>query len=202
MAAPPSPSPPPPPATRVLELHSRLSQGQRTRNADAFRNGSAAVLFASDVAARGIDFPDVTLVIQFGIASDASQVVHRAGRTGRGGKHGEALTLLGDDEVAVLPELAKLGLAPPRGSKRASTAVPSPELAAAFARISTAGDPMRDLACAAFVASLGFYKSNLRRLRWTTAQLVANVTARFEAMGLRPGAAPPCPIPAKLGIQM
>ena len=190
------------PGTRIHELHSRLSQSQRTRAAEAFRGGSATLLFASDVAARGLDFPDVTHVIQFGIASDAAQVVHRAGRTGRGGKRGEALTLLCDDEAAVLPELAKLGMSPPNTAvAAAAAAVPAP-LGAAVRRVATAGDPMREQACAAFVAGLGFYKSNLRRLRWTPEQLVANVTARFAAVGLNPGAAPACKIPGKLGLRV
>jgi ATP-dependent RNA helicase MSS116 len=52
-----------------LEMHSRRSQGQRTRVSDAFRAGSGLVMFSSDVSARGMDYPDVTAVIQVGAPS-------------------------------------------------------------------------------------------------------------------------------------
>lgn len=48
----------------VLEMHSRKSQGQRTKTASQFRNQSRQVMFSSDVSARGVDYPDVSLVIQ------------------------------------------------------------------------------------------------------------------------------------------
>jgi ATP-dependent RNA helicase MSS116 len=48
----------------VLEMHSRKSQAQRTRAADQFRSGKRCIMFSSDVSARGVDYPDVSLVIQ------------------------------------------------------------------------------------------------------------------------------------------
>lgn len=48
----------------VLEMHSRKSQSYRTKVADQFRNGKRLTMFSSDVSARGVDYPDVTLVIQ------------------------------------------------------------------------------------------------------------------------------------------
>lgn len=50
----------------VLETHSRKSQSARTRVAEAFRNGKGQIMFTSDVSARGMDYPDVSLVIQVG----------------------------------------------------------------------------------------------------------------------------------------
>ena len=159
------------------------------------------LMFASDVAARGLDFPGVTHVIQFGIASDAEQVVHRAGRTGRGGKRGEALTLLCDDEAAVLPELAKLNIAenkPPVMVSAADAAKMPAALEPVVKKIAMPGDPMRAQACAALVAGLGFYKANLRRLKWTTQSLVTNLVTRFASIGL---VGPPrCPVSPKLGL--
>jgi ATP-dependent RNA helicase MSS116 len=62
------PPPPPPthPKTQCLDLHSRLSQKQRDTATAAFAKGNGVLLFASDVIARGMDFPDVTLVVQVG----------------------------------------------------------------------------------------------------------------------------------------
>ena len=69
--------------TRVLEMHSRRSQTQRTRVADQFRDGANLIMFSSDVSARGMDYPDVTAVIQVGMPSDKAQYIHRLGRTAR-----------------------------------------------------------------------------------------------------------------------
>jgi ATP-dependent RNA helicase MSS116 len=54
----------------VLEIHSRKSQSQRTRVSDAFRDGHGLVMFTSDVSARGMDYPDVTAVVQVGAPTD------------------------------------------------------------------------------------------------------------------------------------
>lgn len=80
--------------TRILEIHGRLSQGQRTAASDAFRRAETAILLSSDVTARGMDFPNVTHVIQMGLPSNKEQYVHRIGRTARAGKEGEAWLIL------------------------------------------------------------------------------------------------------------
>ena len=74
---------------RNFEIHSKLSQGQRTRASDDFRNCKSGILFSSDVTARGMDFPNVTHVIQVGLPRDRESYIHRLGRTGRAGKEGE-----------------------------------------------------------------------------------------------------------------
>lgn len=75
--------------TRIFEIHAKLSQGQRTRAADNFRNCKSGVLFSSDVTARGMDFPNVTHVIQMGLPGSRDTYIHRIGRTARAGKEGE-----------------------------------------------------------------------------------------------------------------
>jgi ATP-dependent RNA helicase MSS116 len=170
----------------ALELHSRLSQGQRNAVTQAFAKGKGLVLFASDVIARGIDFPDVTLVVQLGL-TDVSQYEHRIGRTGRAGKSGEALIILGDDaESRLLGDLLKAGMqivarAPPS----AEALAPAPALAMAMARLGTPGSELNRTACRAFTASLGFYNSHMKRLGWKPVDMVAAVVARFKAAGLR-----------------
>ncbi|CAI7599029.1 unnamed protein product [Penicillium glandicola] len=74
---------------RMLEINSRLSQALRTRSADNFRKAREGILFSSDVTARGMDFPDVTHVIQVGVPRDRETYIHRLGRTARAGKEGE-----------------------------------------------------------------------------------------------------------------
>ncbi|OQD78637.1 hypothetical protein PENDEC_c001G02457 [Penicillium decumbens] len=83
---------------RMLEIHSRLSQGQRTKSADTFRKTPEAILFSSDVTARGMDFPDVTHVLQAGVPRDRETYIHRLGRTARANKTGEGWVFLHDGE--------------------------------------------------------------------------------------------------------
>lgn len=83
---------------RVYELHSRLSQGIRTRTTDEFKAANSGLMFASDVIGRGMDFPSVDLVVQVGLPSSADQYVHRVGRTGRAGGTGRAIIMLTERE--------------------------------------------------------------------------------------------------------
>ena len=82
----------------VVEIHSKLSQSRRTKATERFRQSPAAVMMTSDVTARGIDFPDVTLVIQVGVPANRETYIHRLGRTGRAGKSGEGVLLLSERE--------------------------------------------------------------------------------------------------------
>ena len=74
-------------------IHGDLDQSVRTRTLDGFRDGSLRFLVASDVAARGLDIPDVSHVFNFDVPSHAEDYVHRIGRTGRAGKSGTAYTI-------------------------------------------------------------------------------------------------------------
>ena len=81
---------------RIYEIHSKRVQSSRAAASNAFRNdrSGAAILVTSDVSARGIDYPDVSRVIQVGSPRSTEQYVHRVGRTGRAGKGGRADLLL------------------------------------------------------------------------------------------------------------
>ncbi|KAL5062408.1 hypothetical protein RYX36_024145 [Vicia faba] len=78
----------------VREIHSRKPQSYRTRISDEFRRSKGIILVTSDVSARGVDYPDVTLVVQVGLPTDKQQYIHRLGRTGRKGKEGQGILLL------------------------------------------------------------------------------------------------------------
>ena len=84
--------------TITIEMHSKLDQRQRTANSQRFHRATSAMLFSSDVTARGMDFPNVSHVIQVGLPKNSDDYVHRIGRTGRAGKSGEGWLLLGEDE--------------------------------------------------------------------------------------------------------
>jgi ATP-dependent RNA helicase MSS116 len=83
----------------VSEMHGQLTQAERTRTSDAFRRAKSAILFSTDVTARGMDFPNVTHVIQIGLPSNREQYVHRVGRTGRGDKAGEGWIIIHEGEL-------------------------------------------------------------------------------------------------------
>ncbi len=75
-------------------LHGDLSQNDRDRVMNRFREGSLQLLIATDVAARGIDVSDISHVINYGLPDDIEVYTHRSGRTGRAGKKGVAITII------------------------------------------------------------------------------------------------------------
>jgi ATP-dependent RNA helicase DeaD len=78
----------------ALPFSGELPQAQRTRTLDAFRNGTINILVATDVAARGIDVPDIGMVIHADIPKDTDIYTHRSGRTGRAGKTGKSMIIV------------------------------------------------------------------------------------------------------------
>ncbi|KAL0692331.1 hypothetical protein Bca4012_059511 [Brassica carinata] len=74
-------------------LHGDISQHQRERTLNSFRQGKFTVLVATDVASRGLDIPNVDLVIHYELPNDPETFVHRSGRTGRAGKEGSAILM-------------------------------------------------------------------------------------------------------------
>lgn len=80
--------------TKQFSIHAKLTQQARTRAAESFRRADCAILFSSDVTARGMDFPNVTHVIQVGVPASRDTYIHRIGRTARGNKEGEGWIFL------------------------------------------------------------------------------------------------------------
>jgi len=85
-----------------------MSQSARSRAMQAFRDGDASVLVATDVAARGLDVAEVTHVINFSFGLSIENYVHRVGRCGRAGRKGEAITFFTDGDEKFAPELLEL----------------------------------------------------------------------------------------------
>jgi superfamily II DNA/RNA helicase len=92
----------------AVALHGDLDQSTRTAALDQFRRGEVALLIASDVAARGLDIPDVSHVLNFDVPHHADDYVHRIGRTGRAGRSGTAITVVtpaDQKNVAIIEKL-------------------------------------------------------------------------------------------------
>lgn len=95
---------------RVTALHSKLPQRQRIDNLARFRASAARILVATDVAARGLDIPEVGLVINYDIPRDPDDYIHRVGRTARAGRKGDAVTFVGQRDVQLVQAIeARVG---------------------------------------------------------------------------------------------
>ena len=95
----------------VGALHGDMDQPARMASLDAFKRGDVALLVCSDVAARGLDIPDVSHVFNFDVPIHPDDYVHRIGRTGRAGKSGVAITIITHEDskhVAAIEKLIKL----------------------------------------------------------------------------------------------
>ncbi|KAF9567553.1 DEAD-domain-containing protein [Agrocybe pediades] len=90
---------------KAATLHSGKNQEQREASLQSLRSGESDVLVATDLAGRGIDVQDVSLVINFQMANTIEAYVHRIGRTGRAGKMGVAITFLTNDDDEVMYDL-------------------------------------------------------------------------------------------------
>ena len=89
-------------------IHGNKSQGARTKALAQFKDGTVRVLVATDIAARGIDVKDISLVINYDIPECADDYVHRIGRTGRAGKKGHAITIAAPDQHRDVRDIEKL----------------------------------------------------------------------------------------------
>jgi ATP-dependent RNA helicase MSS116 len=160
----------------VFQMHSRCSQGQRTKTQKEFGIPSTrAVLLSSDASARGVDYPNVRLVVQIGVALNPAQHVHRVGRTGRAGHDGMAVVMCSPGENALRKHVCP-------------TVPPHPAAAALLAKAAAAAPVLRKAMMAvsvssrerAYVSWMGAYASSKNLLKWSfekVASEAANVAA-------------------------
>ncbi|KAL9176358.1 hypothetical protein ABFS82_02G173500 [Erythranthe guttata] len=136
----------------VREIHSRKPQSYRTRVSDEFRKSKGIILVTSDVSARGVDYPDVTLVVQMGVPSDKQQYIHRLGRTGRKGKEGQGILMLAPWEEFFLSTIKDLPIS------KAPEPLVDPDTRKKVERALSNGEMKNKEA--AYQAWLGYYNSN------------------------------------------
>ena len=93
---------------KASAIHGNKTQNNRMKALDSFKNNRIKILVATDVAARGIDIPNMQQVINFDVPTVAKDYVHRIGRTGRAGKSGKAISLVSADEYNLLQDIERL----------------------------------------------------------------------------------------------
>lgn len=112
----------------AVALHGDMEQPQRMAALEQFRKGEAPLLVASDVAARGLDIPEVSHVFNFDVPHHPDDYVHRVGRTGRAGRLGTAISLVSPSDQKSLIAIEKLtGQEIPRSDEYAQAARPAAE---------------------------------------------------------------------------
>jgi ATP-dependent RNA helicase MSS116, mitochondrial len=163
----------------VSILHSRMSQSKRTNVTNAYRTASSAILIATDVVARGMDFPNVSTVVQIDLPMDKESYIHRLGRTARAGREGRGIFIIAEAE-SFFPKyrLKEIAFVP-------TEADISPQDTALVQK--TAANS--ELQGKVYQAWLGYYKSHMKALSWTPEQLVQHAN-RYAIDALCAGGVP------------
>ena len=182
---------------KVYELQSRMSQPARTKATDSFKATQNGVLFATDgrrvhhppsltpytnsakVVGRGMDFPDVSLVLQVGLPADADAYTHRVGRTARAGKDGRAIILLTQLESYFLKVNRQFPIKPyPASDKVLNNLDAADRMSKALQSI----DPK--IKQKAYSAYLGFMKGFMNKMQTNAAELV-QLANKFALEGMQ-----------------
>ncbi|EGY17112.1 hypothetical protein VD0002_g2841 [Verticillium dahliae] len=154
----------------VSILHSRISQNKRTKVTNDYRDSRSAILVATDVVARGMDFPGVTTVFQVGIPADKQSYIHRLGRTARASAEGRGIFIVSEAEAWF-----------PKWTLKEITFVPHDADTSSAAEVSAIIDTMEEGEKAKiYQAWLGYYNNHMKALKWDKEELVAqgNIYAR------------------------
>lgn len=167
----------------VIELHSKKAQGYRNRASEQFRSASSGVLFTSDVSARGVDYPGVTQVIQFGMPDNREQYIHRLGRTGRAGKAGKGWLVLGPFESSFLLELKGMDI--PRNDELLDLlsnpiATDTNDMLTTATGMIRSSKKRQSSARSAYQAFLGFYLGKMKIMRMSKKDDLVTVANIFS----------------------
>ncbi|THX20304.1 DEAD-domain-containing protein [Aureobasidium pullulans] len=163
---------------RANVLHARVSQSRRTKVTNDFREASSAILVATDVVARGLDFPGVSNVFQIGLPADKESYIHRLGRTARAGKEGRSIFIVTEPESFFPRYILKAITFETANPDFTSVA---PQVEAIVNKYEAKGKT--------YQAWLGFYKAHARAMKWSDDQLVAEAN-KFAIEALNCGEIP------------
>ncbi|KAL3424985.1 ATP-dependent RNA helicase, mitochondrial [Phlyctema vagabunda] len=176
----------------VSVLHSRVSQTKRTNLTNAFREAKNGILVATDVVARGMDFPGVTTVIQVGAPVDNQSYIHRLGRTARAGAEGRGVFIVTQPETFF----------PRYNLKDINFVGEASDVSSAPAVLKIAERMTDQQKAKTYQAWLGYYKNHLKGMKWDNEYLVqqANIFAR-EGLGAAETPGLPKSTVGKMGLK-
>jgi len=178
----------------VLEMHSDLMQNERQVISERFRAAKRIVMFTSDVSSRGMDYPNVSHVIQVGVPPGRETYIHRIGRTGRAGKEGIGILLLADLETVFLETLSDLDLTPneplqklENQHRRHNPTLEEIRMGVTSMIRSGQADELQAHANAMYRSLLGFYMIELRGLGILSPQqdILNHLESLIGQMGIR-----------------
>ena len=163
----------------VSTLHSKMTQSRRTNITQDFRVATSAILVATDVVARGMDFPNVSTVLQVGLPMDKESYIHRLGRTARAGREGRGVFIVAEPE-SFFPKytLKEIKLTPS-----------SPAVTPADRQLVQNLASRSEIQGRVYQAWLGYYKGFLKALKWTPEHLVQQAN-RYAIDALQAGGVP------------
>lgn len=141
----------------VLMLHGHMKHRQRLATFDEFIHRDSGVLFCTDVAARGLDIPNVDWILQFDPPVDPTEYIHRIGRTARAGQVGSALIFLTPEEGTFVAYLARFGLR----LEKYDPSVPLPNIQLKLEHVLEVDPVVAKAAVTAFRAYIGAYQSHI-----------------------------------------
>lgn len=156
---------------KVHGVHSRHTQSKRTKTTDWYRKTADGILVATDVIARGMDFPGVTNVYQVGLPTDKESYIHRLGRTARAGAEGRGVFILAECE-SWFPEKVL----------RSISFINTPADTSTTASINQAARTYENKG-KVYQAWLGYYKNHAKSMQWDLRQLVSEAN-KFAIEGL------------------
>ena len=181
----------------ILEIHSRKSQSHRSKTSETFRKSTTGIVFTSDVTARGMDYPDVSLVVQMGM-TQREQYIHRLGRTARAGKEGSGVLVVHPNEYRFMNE--ELSDMPLKIIPTEAIIAPTDQKPDSYNRIMAKSSILRDEAKQSWQAWLGFYNGQTKKLGWSTQDLLREAKSYAKSMGLDDIPALPKRTLSKMGL--
>mmetsp|Transcript_78612 Transcript_78612/g.179934 ORF Transcript_78612/g.179934 Transcript_78612/m.179934 type:complete len:605 (+) Transcript_78612:30-1844(+) len=165
---------------QVYEMHSRREQRERETTAARFGHDRCGVMFSSDVSARGMDYPNVTLVVQVGAPGNLDEYIHRIGRTARAGKGGKGVLILSDSEAVFMDRIKDL----PVQRRKDPALMHQSDLLIRATTSWTADAQLHWQAASAFASLLTHYKLQKRALSMSDTEVIQTANTLLLGCGM------------------
>ncbi|CAL9737168.1 ATP-dependent RNA helicase Mss116p, mitochondrial [Monosporozyma servazzii] len=159
----------------IHEFHGQITQSRRTNLVNAFKRDKSGLLICTDVAARGMDFPNVKEVLQIGVPTELSNYIHRIGRTARSGKEGRSVIFLCEEELPFINELrSKKNIEIVDKTEFESTVEEREQLAAKFRYPEDLADSV--------VSLISYYRSCIKEYRLREREMLPQIAMAYGSL--------------------